>query len=150
MTPARRRAVAALVVALVTSACGDTTVEGVRIDEAWARPTPPGAAVGAVYFRLRSGSDDELVAASVDPSVAAGAELHATVTDTSSGTSAMEELAATPIEAGSTLTFEPGGDHVMLVDLAAPLVTGATFDLILELARSGPQVVAVTVGEGPP
>jgi copper(I)-binding protein len=150
VTPARRQGLAALAVLLLTTACGGSTVEGVRVDDAWVRPTPPGAAVAAAYFRLHSGVDDVLVAASVDPAIAASAELHATTTDAATGTTAMEELEAIPIEASSTVTFEPGGGHVMLVDLAQPLAQGATFELTLELQRSGAQVVTVSVGEGPP
>ena len=44
----------------------------------------------------------------------------------------------------------PKGNHVMLVDLAAPLAAGATFDAILHFATAPDQVVTVTVSDDAP
>ncbi|MGH9271585.1 MAG: copper chaperone PCu(A)C [Ilumatobacteraceae bacterium] len=134
----------------VLGACGGSSVEGVQIDEVWARPTPAGAAVAAVYFEIEAGAADRMVAARVDPAIAAGAELHATTVDDTSGEVEMRQLDGVPVEPGSALSFEPGGNHVMLVDVVRPLVAGTTFALTLDLERAGPQVVTVSVRDGPP
>ena len=72
--PARARRVApsfvgALVLAAaVLAGCGSsdgTRVSTITVTGAWARPTPPGATNGVVYFDVVSPVDDELTAVSV-------------------------------------------------------------------------------------
>ncbi|MGI9030321.1 MAG: copper chaperone PCu(A)C [Ilumatobacteraceae bacterium] len=150
MTPARRRDLAITAAVLLASACGGAGSDDVRISEAWARPTPAGATVAAVYFRLETGDDDRLVAATVDKSIAGQVELHATLTDDSTGAARMDPLNGVAVDGGEPVTFEPGGNHAMLVDLPVPLAAGATFDVTLQLERAGPQVVEVTVREEAP
>jgi len=58
-------------------------------------------------------------------------ELHETV-ENESGEMVMREIeGGFVIPAGSELTLEPGGNHIMLMDLTAPLLAGdeATFTL---------------------
>ena len=81
----------------VLGACGTSdgpagADDEISITDAWARTTPPGTSVGAVYFTVTSDQDDALLGAGVDPAVAGGATLHTTTTDRSGGTS-MEALA---------------------------------------------------------
>ena len=106
--------------------------------------------MAAVYFDIAAETDDRLVAAGVDPTIAAGAELHATTIDDTSGDVAMRRLDGLPVEGGSDVVFKPGGNHVMLVDVVQPLVAGTTFDLTLDFERAGPQVVTVAVREDAP
>lgn len=54
------------------------------------------------------------------------------------------------LTAGETVTFEPGGYHVMLFDLADPLAAGEEIDVTLELAEAGPTTVTVEVAETAP
>jgi periplasmic copper chaperone A len=161
-----RRAVAATALTLV-AACGgdDGGPETVAITDAWARATPAGTTVGAVYFGVEGDSEDAIVGASVDPAVAAGVELHMTmalgdqsmtsVGDASgaSGGSGEVTMHAVPqifVPEGTTVALEPGSWHLMLVNLAAPLVTGETFDLTVDLATGVDQVVPVEVRDDAP
>ena len=41
------------------------------------------------------------------------------------------------IPAGGSVSFAPGGLHVMLLDLAAPLKAGQAFTVTLHLAQAG-------------
>ena len=52
--------------------------------------------------------------------------------------------------AGETVTFEPGGYHVMLLDIAEPLVAGDEIELTLEFAEAGDQTLTVEVMETAP
>jgi len=139
---------AALGLALL-AACGTSdgaagADDEITITDAWARATPPGTSVGAVYFAVTSGRDETLVGATVDRAIAGSATLHTTTTDTSGRTS-MEALPALEVPAGEEVVLEPAGDHVMLVDLAAPLDDGDTFELTLTFATAGEQTVGVEV-----
>jgi periplasmic copper chaperone A len=124
---------------------GDVTVSG-----AWARASAPGQNDGAVYFELEADEDDTLLTASVPASVAGDAEMHEEVAD-EQGRMTMRELADGLDLAGSdTTVFEPGGLHVMLVDLARPLAAGESFEMTLDFASAGPLTVSVTIAESAP
>lgn len=149
---------------------------GVTARDAWARPSPMVQGAGAAYMELTGGAtDDELVAATVSPDIAAAVELHETSmagsddtmmdddmmddgmmddgamddgmmdADDMGGMMQMRQVSSIPVPAGATVTLEPGGLHLMLIDLAAPLTAGQTFDITLEFASGERLVVPVTV-----
>ena len=131
---------------LIAGCGGDDAADepAVSVSGAWARPSAPGAADGAVYLDLEAATDDALVTAAVDPSVAAAVELHETVTS-AAGLTSMRQMPALPLPAGEAVSIESGTSHVMLVDLAAPLVDGDTFDLTLDFEFAPDVTVTVTV-----
>lgn len=51
---------------------------------------------------------------------------------------------------GETVTFEPGGYHVMLLDLVGPLEVGDEVELTLEFAEAGSTTLTVEVAESAP
>ncbi len=120
-------------------AAEDTTIQ---IDNAWAAETPPTAMAGAVYLNLvNPGAVDRLIGAAVSDEVAGRVELHTTVLD---GTvMRMREVEAIDLAAESTTTLEPGGLHIMLIDLKQPLRAGESFPLTLEFEKAG--AVATTI-----
>jgi copper(I)-binding protein len=59
----------------------------------------------------------------------------------------MRELEELPVPAGSTVLLVPGGNHLMLIDLAEDLVPGTEFDLTLTFAEAGEVTVTVEVRE---
>ncbi|HOT79412.1 MAG TPA: copper chaperone PCu(A)C [Microthrixaceae bacterium] len=175
---------------LGASACGDDTTSDAASDEttttlaagptisgAWARNSPMEATNGAAYLAITGGtSDDQLVSASVDSTIAGKVELHETVAAGDSGdgsmgattmgaptTAAGDTMTATtlapamemrPVEAvevpaGKKVELKPGGYHIMLLDLVQPLVVGDSFDLTLTFAEAGEQVVTVEVKDAP-
>ncbi len=163
----RRVTSVALALGLATAACGGGDA-GVDVSEPWSRATAEGATAGAVYMELESDETDALVGVSVDPAIAAVVEIHETVMVESpeddmsddemsddgdhgmDGAMTMQEVSEIPIAAGEAVALAPGGLHVMLLDLAAPLVDGETFELTLEFANAEPQVVEVTVRDEAP
>jgi hypothetical protein len=117
------------------------------IKQIWARPTPPVAAVGAAYFTLDNsqGQDERLLSAEAD--VAATAELHAHSME--GNMMKMHKVDAVEVPAGQTVAFAPGGLHVMLIGLKAPLVEGNTFPLTLHFEHAGAVTVEVVIGLPP-
>lgn len=160
--PARRRAAALVVAATVfgLAACGSDEPTELAATGAWARPTPTGAANGVVYLTLTTDVDDVLVAARVPAEIAAEAQLHQTIVEGGGSHShggggggesmSMGEVEGLDVAAGDELVFEPGGNHVMLVDLADELVLGEEFVLILTLASERTLDVPVVVADNPP
>jgi copper(I)-binding protein len=117
-----------------------------QVSAPWARPTPPGAQVGAVYFAVinRGVKEDQLQ--SLSTPAAASVEIHET--QMVKGVMQMRPVAALVCPAGSTVKVEPGGLHVMLLGLKQPLVAGAGFDLILRFRDAGSLRVHVPVQNG--
>ena len=126
----------------VLAACGQQEAAEIELSRAWARPTV-GQAPGAVYLTIenRSGSDDRLTGAFTDR--AAMAMIHQN--EMADGIAKMRMAGEINIPAHDRIEMRPGGTHVMLEGLRAPLKTGDNFDLVLRFRNSKDQTVKVTV-----
>jgi len=118
----------------------------IAVKKPWARTSPMQASNGAVYMVLKneSKSDQALVSASVPASVAMETQLHETVMG-SGGTMHMQEVDEIAIPARSTVKLEPGGSHIMLMGLAAPLETGTKITVTLEFESGTTKTVKAVV-----
>ncbi len=101
------------------------------VKDAWARPAGAGM-TGAVYltFENHSIQAETLVASSTV--IADSVELHETVIENE--IARMIPIPELPIPAGRTTTIDPGGYHLMLVNLHQDLDEGDTFPLTLHFA----------------
>jgi len=145
---ALRMAAVVAALMLVAAACGGDA-DGVTADGQWARTSPKTAANGAAYMVLTSPADDALVGATVDSSIASRAETHETIMD-ADGAMMMHQTQSIPIPAGEGLTLQPGGYHIMFIDLAEPFELGRKFDVTLHFATADDLVVKVEVMEEAP
>jgi copper(I)-binding protein len=131
----------AVILALVT-AC--TAPEGsLQVSGAWVRAAASVNGPTGGYFVVANaaGADDALVAAS---SPAAGmVEMHETTT--SGGMTGMQPVARVVVPGGGTVEFKPGGYHLMLMRLSAPLQAGTKVELALTFERAGRVVVQADV-----
>lgn len=127
----------ALLTLLTPAAWAEGTM---TIQEAIAFATPPTAMTGGAFMQITNTgtTDDVLLNVQADfPRV----ELH--TTEFNDGIASMMHLDSIPIPAGETVTFEPGGLHVMFMGLRGdPLEVGETIDATLTFEVAG--VVAVT------
>ncbi len=62
-----------------------------------------------------------------------------------SGMMTMQEVASVPVPAGESVSFAPGGYHVMLMELAKPLEVGSSVPLTLTFAKAGEVQVTAEV-----
>ena len=69
---------------------------------------------------------------------------------TANGTGMHEMTSGVALDAGTAVTFTPGGMHVMLVDLVQPLAVDETFEITLDFARADPITLPVAVVESAP
>jgi periplasmic copper chaperone A len=150
--PTRLTAALALVLLIVPlAACtgGPAAAESIQITNAWARTSPAMATNGAVYMDIANSAttNDALTAASVDAAIAATTEIHEAVAGHGDGMMGMRPVERIDIPAGGTVALEPGGYHVMLLDLAAPLEAGSTLEVRLTFERAGEIVVTAEVRE---
>jgi copper(I)-binding protein len=61
------------------------------------------------------------------------------------GAMMMQEVEAIEVPAGGSVSLEPGGLHIMLLELAEPLEAGTSFDLTLILDDGEEHQVSVEV-----
>jgi len=123
---------------------------GISVEGVWARASAGAATSGAIYLTLTDhGQADRLV--SVSTPVAATAEVHESIDD--HGVMKMRPVGNLALEPGKPVTFKPGGYHVMLMGLKAPLKAGDSFPLTLNFEHAQPMTVTVSVqaaGAGAP
>jgi len=116
-----------------------------EIREPWSRATAPGARVAAGYLEIRNtgAQPDRLLSAST--SVAQRVELHVTQRD--GDVMRMRQVKDLEIPARGRTTLQPGGTHLMLVDIVRPLKKGERVPLKLRFERSGEVEVELEVRE---
>ncbi|HZH46134.1 MAG TPA: copper chaperone PCu(A)C [Roseococcus sp.] len=114
---------------------------GIAIEAPWTRAAGQGGQ-GAGYLTIRNaGPADRLLAASTP--AAARLELHNVERD--GEVMRMREVAAIPVPARGSVTLQPGGLHLMLIGLTAPLVAGETIPVTLRFERAGEMRVMLAV-----
>jgi periplasmic copper chaperone A len=124
-----------------TDASGDTAVVA---SDAWVKAVD--SDMTAAFGTLTNTTDDEvtLVAATTDAS--AMVELHEVVMKDGSMVMQPKE-GGIPIPAGGSATLEPGGDHIMLMDVTAPIEPGDVVELDLELSDGSTITMTATAKE---
>jgi hypothetical protein len=122
---------------------GETVVGEIRIAAPWARATAGMATVGAAYMTLDNtgATADRLIEASSP--VAAKTEIHTHIIE--GDIMRMRAVDGVDLPPGETVEFQPGGLHIMLIGLKAPLQTGERFPLTLNFAEAGATMVEVEV-----
>jgi len=113
------------------------------IDHPWARASIGKAPNGAAYMTIvtQGNETDRLLA--VESDVAKHAALHTHLME--DGVMKMRPVEAIEVASGEPTLLKPGGLHVMLMGLKAPLVEGESFPLTLVFERAGRIEVEVTI-----
>jgi copper(I)-binding protein len=91
---------------------------------AWIRAAPPGAMMLAGYVTLRNSGDAPLTVVGADCAAFRSVSLHQSVED--GGVERMHPLGRFAIAPGASVTFAPGGKHLMLMQPVHQLNTGDT------------------------
>jgi copper(I)-binding protein len=128
---------------LTVAACQNATAPSVEVSDAVCRPTPNGRDLTGCYMTLIATTDDRLVSVSTD--AAGNAEIHEMSTE--GGVMTMAEMAGgLPLPAGEATALQPGGNHLMLMQVAAPLAEGDTVELALTFEDAAPITISARVG----
>jgi copper(I)-binding protein len=143
-----------LAAVLMLAGCGSPggqTPPDVRIREAWARPTVYADGVGspvggtaAVYLKMVNIGDYDTALLEAISGVAGSTLLHETRIEDDVA-SMHSQHSGVSIPARATVVFEPGGKHIMLIDLRQPLIEGETFAVTLRFRHGQTVSVPVTV-----
>jgi periplasmic copper chaperone A len=118
-------------------------VGSIVISDAWTRPTAAGMSMGVAYFAVRNdGATADAIVSATSPA-AARVEFHQTTF--TGGMARMRPLAEIAVPAKSAVAVAPGGIHLMLIDLAAPLAAGTRVPLSLRFRRAGRVEISLVV-----
>jgi periplasmic copper chaperone A len=134
-----------LVIPLLLVYCSSPVPGGITISGAWARPGFSGAN-SAVYLIIENSGNQDDVLLSAEASVAQLIELHESQMD-QSGMMSMQEQERIDVRAKDQVAFQPGGLHVMLINLNGDLNPGDRFNLTLNFQETGQVPVDVEVRE---
>jgi periplasmic copper chaperone A len=110
---------------------GASANQTLQISDGWVRETNPGQVVGAVYMTIKSQENAALVA--VESTISPSVEIHTMQIE--KGVMKMRMLETLPLPANQAVKLAPGGLHIMLFDLKAPLVAGQTVPLTLYFTK---------------
>jgi len=123
---------AATVVAIFP-ACVSAAEPVAEVIGAWVRATVPGQQVAGAYLTIRSARAAKLVG--VKSAIAKSAEIHSMSND--GGVMRMRKLDTLALPAGERVALEPGGNHIMLLDIKRQLQPGEKISLRLIVSQGG-------------
>ncbi len=103
----------------------------VELDDAWVRALPPTQTNTAAYVTVRNVSSEPLTISGGSASLAASVELHDTVEV--DGMLRMRQQESITVPAGESVSFAPGGLHLMLLGLERMPAVGESLELCLEI-----------------
>ena len=135
------------VVALAAAAIATSAHAAPQVKAAWSRPAAQGTTAGGFMTLANPGAKaDALVA--VESPLASGVQIHQSMVH---GDMAMMQAVTTvPVPAGGSVTFAPGGYHLMFLKVAKPLNVGDTLPATLTFASGARVKAAFVVGLAPP
>jgi copper(I)-binding protein len=130
---------------LLMAACQNASSSAIQIEEAWGRPSPMDATLGAIYMKIsNTGSqDDSLLSAS---SPACGViELHETIMEGDVMKMRPVPDGAIAIPAGEVVELKTGGLHLMCIDKQQDFAVGSKIALTLNFEVAGAMELDVEV-----
>jgi hypothetical protein len=144
-----RRSFVGAALAAVVGSCmaqaAEVTVGTLTFTGGFLRASPGTAVPGAGFVTIiNRGAADRLV--SFASPLCARPELHTHLAD--NGMMMMRRVAAIDIPADSVVELKPGGLHLMLIGLFAPLKQGTAADITLIFEQAGPVTLHLPV-KGP-
>lgn len=124
---------------------------GVSVSDAWARPSPGdemtsmGGVNGGAFMTIRNNGSQPDTLIGAESSAARVVEIHETTM--SGDVMRMQQVESLEIPAGGEVLLQPGGYHIMLIDLQQSLAPGDTIEITLVFQQAGRVTVSVSVSE---
>lgn len=107
----------ALLLLLPMQAAAEIMVEG-----AWVRLPPPVADTAAAYMTIRNRGDKDVEITAIETAIATNPEFHSM--DMDGEMMMMKKMEKVIVPAHGGISFDPGGNHLMLIGLTRTLKTG--------------------------
>lgn len=126
---------------LLLNACS-TAAGDLIIRDAWIRPADAGMNTAAYFVVENNGEEDRLM--SVESSIAENTEIHRSYVD-EAGVMRMQEQSFVILPANESVPFEPGGYHIMFIELTRDLALDERIRLQLQFDKQGEVIIDVPV-----
>lgn len=154
-TPHRLRifSVLSLIVLLILSACADEehspddghNHDKIHVSAAWVKAAESG--MTAAFGVLHNDTGSEITITSISSPASTEVQLHETVTTADHNSTMQEVKTGFVIGGGQNLELEPGGNHIMLMDLTAPLLPGQEVTFTIHFSDGTSQDITAVVKE---
>jgi len=106
---------------------------GISVTDAWVRATVPGQKVSGGYLQIQSDTDARLIG--VSSAAVPRVEMHEMKME--GDVMRMREVQAIDLPKGQTVSLEPGGFHLMLLNLKKPIAAGDVIPFTLVVESGG-------------
>jgi copper(I)-binding protein len=103
--------------------------DNVSVQDPYVRLAPPNAAATAAFMVIRNTGDKDVKVVKADNPVSKATELHTHLNE--GGVMKMRPVQAIEIRAKGEAVLRPGGLHVMMIDLKAPMKEGDSVPITL-------------------
>lgn len=123
------------------AACAGEAID-IAVSDAFVRLPPPGQTVSAAFMTLSNGGEARKLIKAESP-VAGSVELHNHIHD--KGIMRMRQVTAIDLPAKGKASLQPGGYHIMLIGLKAPLQDGQKVPLTLTFDDGSSKAVSAPV-----
>ncbi|MBP2380629.1 copper chaperone PCu(A)C [Brachybacterium sacelli] len=120
-----------------------TASETISVTDPWVKAAEDG--MTAAFGTVTNGTSGDLVLTAASTPASGEVQLHETAPDGSGGMSMQEKAGGFELPIGEELVLEPGGNHLMLMDLTEPLRPGDQVELTLVFSEGTEHQFSATV-----
>ena len=117
--------------------------DNVSVQDPYVRLAPPNAPATGAFMVIRNAGDKDVKVVKADNPVSKATELHTHLNE--GGVMKMRPVQAIEIKAKGEAVLKPGGLHVMMIDLKAPLKEGDSVPITLTFDDGSSKQVEVPV-----
>lgn len=132
-----------LVGLLISTPAWAADADHIQVDTPYARAVPPGAPASAAFMTLTNTGSQATALMAARSDISEVTELHTHIHD--NGVMRMRPIERIDLPAGQTVHLQPGGLHIMLINLKKPLKAGETVHLTLIFKDGSRRVISLPV-----
>lgn len=120
-----------------------TAADSVDVVDAYVRAVPPGQPTSGAFMLLKNGGEADHALVQASSPAAQVVELHTHINE--GGMMKMRQVERIDVQAGGETPLQPGGYHVMLINLTGPLAPGAMIPITLTYEDGSSETVEAPV-----
>lgn len=120
-----------------------TMAERVLVEQAWVRQPPPNVPAAGAFMTLRNPGQQEIQLVGASNGASVRTELHTHLHE--DGMMKMRKVAFIPVKPGGETQLNPGGYHIMLLELTQTLKDGDKIPFTLEFQDGSRKTLALPV-----
>jgi copper(I)-binding protein len=133
----------ALTFSLMVNVAADGIADKILVNDPYVRAVPPVVKTSAAFMQFQNSDEVEQFLVSASTPAAAAVELHMHTMD--DGVMRMRQIAHIHLPPKQTVALQPGGLHIMLFDLTAPLNLGDRVPITLTFEDGSTKQISAEV-----